>query len=347
MLTGDENNPPIKPIACKRMFRYYQKALKELEKSTDKQQAVAELGEQHYERNVIDHASVNNQKRKKHDERDRYHKREKKRDKKLRKTEKRNKTMEDLTTIEAVTKHDHANVSEVRKKTKKKKRRHLDSDAEAANSSDRERCTTQFDKSRVTESSIVSSNNEIKKKRKRKSVTEFSERAVKKSKQSVQTSESRKHRVKEKCDEMHESDFSCNQRTENMHTTSAESSTLEQKTHNLEISAGSSPQPNSHLTKKSSLSGKQHISTERGKQQKKRKKRTDNLMAGIAVDKDNFLNGSDNKKEVTKSRVGPTIISNIKIDEAKLREATAISNKIHETWTLPEERLKALAEKGE
>ena len=308
------------------MLRYYKKALKELEKSTDKHQEVGELGELHQEQDLAD----NRIKLKKSDEQ------EKKRDKKLRREKKKKKTLEDLTMID----HDRADVREVRKKKKKKKkeRRHLKIDVGAVNSGGREGFKSQYDKLRVSDSSVVSSNKEIKKKRKRESLTEFSEGAVKKSKHSVKTSKSHKDRDKEKFEEMH-GIISSEQRTENVDA-SLESSTLEQRTHSSEISPKTT-----HHSKKSSLSGKDHASKGKDRHQKKRKKEKDNVTMTTAMNGNNLVNG--NNTEVVKSRVEPTDTLNIKIDKEKQREATVISNRIHETWTLPEERLKKLAEEGD
>lgn len=282
------------------MFRYYQKALKDLEKSNDKHEAVGEIEGLHHEQVVSGQTSVNNRKRKKSDQRESSHTHETKRDSELKKKKKRKKSIEDWTDIEAVTRHDNVNLNEVRKKEKKKKKkkkkRRLEIDFEAGNSNDRESFTTRFNKPTI-DPPIVSNNKESKKKRKWECLTEFSEETVKKGKQNLhQTSKSQKRRDRE---------------------------------------------TSTHVSKKSSQSGKK--STKQDQKLKMRKKRTKDLKSSVDVSKDNFLNGNNNATEVMKERVEPTL----KMDEAKLREAVKISNKIHETWTLSKERLQALAEEGE
>lgn len=330
------------------MFRYYQKALKDLEKSNDKHEAVGGIEGLHHEKFVNGQTSVNNRKRKKSDQRESSHTHETKRDSELKKKKKRKKSIEDWTDIEAVTRHDNVNLNEVRKKEKKKKKkkkkRRLEIDFEAGNSNDRESFTTRFNKPTI-DPPIVSNNKESKKKRKWECLTEFSEETVKKGKQNLhQTSKSQKRRDRETCDETRGRNFSCNGRIENVHTSnSVESSTLTRTTNtcSFEISPRSSPQSSTHVSKKSSQSGKK--STKQDQKLKMRKKRTKDLKSSVDVSKDNFLNGNNNGTEVMKERVEPTL----KMDEAKLREAVKISNKIHETWTLSKERLQALAEEGE
>ena len=309
------------------MLRYYKKALRELEeKNNEKHQAVGELAERYG-------GEVENS-------RESSHKHGNKRDKELkRKKKKRTKTTE--TALE--TRHDHL-ADEERKKTKKvKKRKRKEIDVDATNSDDRESCKTKLQKPR-TDPQTVSNNKEVKKKRKREYLSEFSEEDVKKIKHactcSVQTTESEKHRHEEKCGEIY---ISCNQRTENAHT-SVESSTLERSRYSYAISpSGSSLQSSTRHSKKAS--GK--VCTKEGHKKKEKRRNKLKMREDLTANKVDLADGNDNKTDVIESVVEPSFISTINMDKAKLREATVISNIIHETKRVSKERLQALAKQGE
>lgn len=327
------------------MLRYYQKALKELEKSNDKHETKSEVKEPHNEQVFNGQTLTNNRKRKKCDERESSHTRVTKRGGELKKKKKRKKSKEDLTVIKAVARHDNVDVNEVRKrdkkKEKKKKEKRLEMDSDAGNSNDRQISSSRFSDSRIDPQIVPK---EIKRKRKRDCLTELSEATFKKSKHSAKISKSQKHSDKETRDDMRESNFSCNGRIENMHTSnSMESSNFIQTTNtsSFEISPRNSTQSSTHVSKKSSRSGKE--STKESQKPKKRKKKTRDLKSTKPSSKDNLLNGNNDGTEVVRERVEPML----KMDEAKFREAVKISNKIHETYTLSKERLQALAEEGE
>ena len=327
------------------MFRYYQKALNELEKSSVRHEVVGEVEELHYEQVVKGQTSVNNRKRKKSDQPENS---DTKGDSEIKKKGKMKKSKEDGTAIEAVTRHDNVNANEVRKREKKKKKKkkkkkikRLESDFDAGNSDGRERFSTQFNESRI-DPPIMSNNKE--KKRKRECLTDLPG-IVKKGKHSPKTSKFQKRRDREACDKMQESNFSCNGRIENLHTSnSVKSSNLTATTNtfktSFEASPGSTPQSSTHVSKKSLQSGKE--SAKENQKLKTRKKRTKDQKSTKPTSTDNILNDNDNGTEVVKERAEPTL----KIDEAKLKEAVKISNRIHETWTLSKERLQALAEEG-
>ncbi|KAJ7360330.1 Homeobox protein Nkx-2.1 [Desmophyllum pertusum] len=99
---------------------------------------------------------------------------------------------------------------------------------------------------------------------------------------------------------------------------------LERSRHSYEISpsGSSSLQSNTHHSKK--VSG--------GRKKKRKNKRTEDL----TTNKDDLANGNYNK----------TDSANLTMDKAKLREATVISNQIHETPSLSKERLETLAKQG-
>ena len=332
------------------MLRYYQKALKELKKSNDKQEAVGEVEELHHEQVVNGQTSVNNRKRKKSDQQKSCDTHVAKRDSELKKKKKRKKSKEDWTVIEAVTRHDSVDANEVRKrvkekKKKKRKKKRLESHFHAGNSNERESFSTLFIESRI-DPPIMSNNKEKTKKRKRECLTEFSGGTVNKSKHSAKTSKPQKRRDRELRDEMRESNFSCNGRTENLQAlNSLESSNLipttNTSTFSFETSPRSSPQSSMHVSKKSSQSGKE-LAKENQKL-KTRKKRTKDLKSTKASSTDNILNSNSNGTVVVRERAEPTL----NMDKAKLREAVKISNKIHETWTISKERLEALAKEGE
>ena len=335
-------------VASKRMLRYYQKALKELEKSSVKHEAVGEVEEPHYEQVVNGRTSVNNRKRKKSDQPETgTHLTKRDRELSLKKKEKSMKSKEDWKVIEAANRHDNVNANEVRKTKKKKKKKKKKEkikrlEFDAGNSNGRERFTRQFIESGI-DPPIVSDNKE--KKRKRECLTELPERTIKKGKKSAKTSKSQKRRDRETCDEIQESNFSSNGRTENLHTSnSVESSNLIQTTStftsSFETSPGNSPQSSTHVYKKSSHSGKE--SAKENQKRKTRKEKTKDQKSAKPSSTDNILNSNDNGTEVVRERAEPTL----KMDEAKLREAVKISNRIHETWTLSKEKLQALAEEG-
>ena len=338
------------------MLRYYQKALKELEKSSDKHEAMGEkhgamgeVEEPHYEQVGNGQSSgkyYNNRKRKRSDQHESSDTHVTKTDSELKK---RKKSKEDWTVIEEETSHDNADANEVRKREKKKEKR-LESYFDAGNSNARESFSPQFNESR-TDTSVMSNKKE--KKRKRKCLIEFSEGIVKKGKHSAKTSESQEHRDRETTDMIRDSNFSCNGRTENLPASvSVESSNLIPTTNtctcsctsSFEIPASprSSSQSSSYVYKKSLQSGKD--SAKENQKLKVRKKRSEDLKSTRAssVD-DNILNSNDNGTAAKKERAEPTLT----MDEAKLREAIKISNKIHETWTLSKQRIQELAKEGE
>ena len=270
-----------------------------------------------------------------------------KRDSEIKKKEKMKKSKEDGTAIEAVTRHENVNANEVRKrenkkKKKKKKIKRLESDFNAGNSDGRERFLTQFNESRI-DPAIMSNNKE--KKRKRECLTELPEGIVKKGKHSPKTSKFQKRRDREARDRVQESNFSCNGRIENLHTSnSVKSSNLTATTNTFtsifETSPGSTPQSSTHVSKKPLQSGKE--SAKENQKLKTRKKKTKDQKSTKPTSTDNIVNDNDNGTEVVKERAKPTL----KMDEAKLKKAVKISNRIHETWTLSKERLQALAEEG-
>ena len=321
------------------MLRYYKIALRELE---EKSNGKYQVEEHYYHKQDLNNGGevegCRDDLSKESKVRESSHKKGNKRDRELRrKKKKRKKTTETA----LATKHDHV-ADENRKKTKKEKKRRLENiDVEATTSDERESCKTKFHKSR-TEPQIVSNNKKIKKKRKRDYLSELSEGAVKKIKHSVQTTESEKHRDEEKCDDIF---LSCNQRTEDVHT-SVESSTLARSRYSYVIapSGSSSLQSNTHHSKKAS--GK--VSTKEG-HKKKEKKRRNKMREDLTTNKVVLVDGNNYYNNAIDSIVEPSfiILSTIKMDKAKLREATVISNKIQETSRISEERLKALAEQGE
>ena len=325
------------------MLRYYQKALKELEKSNDKHEAKSEVKELHNEQVVNGQTSVNNRKRKKSDEEESSHTHVTKRDGEFKKKKKRKKSKEDLTVIKAVARHDNVDTNEVRKrdkkKKKKKKEKRLEMDSDAGNSSDRQISSSWVSESRI-DPQIVPKEIKRKTKRKKECLTELSEATFKKSKHSAKISKSQKHSDKETRDDMRESNFSCNGRLKNVHTSNSMESS---NTSSFEMSPRSSTQSSTHVSKKSSRSGKEL--TKENRKLKKRKKRTRDLKSTKPSSEDNLLNGNNDGTEVDviRERVEPIL----EMDEAKFREAVKISNKIHETYTLSKERLQALAKEGE
>lgn len=339
------------------MLRYYQKALKELEKSSDKHeamgkkhQAMDEVEGLHYEQVVNGQTSVNKGKRKKSDLEESYDTHVTKRDSELKKKKKRKKSREDWRAIEAETRHDNVDANEVRKREKKKKKKkRLESEFNAGNSNGLESLSPQFNEAR-TDPPVMSNNKEKKRKRKRECLTEFSEGTVKKFKHSAKTSKSQKHRDRETPDKMRDSNFSFNGRIDLHASISVESSNLIPTTNTctcassfeIPISPRSSPQASTHVYKKSLQSGKD--SAKEDQKLTTRKKRPKDLTStkALHVSADDTLNSNDNGTEVVRERAEPTLT----MDKAKLREAVKISNKIHETWTLSKQRLQALAEEG-
>lgn len=320
-------------------------ALKELEKSNDKHEAKSEVKEPQNEQVVNGQTLTNNRKRKKSDEQESSHTHVTKRGGELKKKKKRKKSKEDLQVIKAVARHDNVDVNEVRKrdkkKEKKKKEKRLEMDADAGNSNDRQISSSRFSESRIDPQIVPK---EIRRKRKKDGRTELSEVMFKKGKHSAKISKSQEGSDKETHNDIEESNFSCNGRKENIHTSNfMESSNLIQTTNTsrFEISPRSSTQSSTHVSKKSSRSGKE--STKESQKLKKRKNRTRDLESTKTSSKDNRLNGNNDGTEVIRERVVPML----KMDEAKFREAVKISNEIHETYTLSKERLQALAKKGE
>lgn len=340
------------------MLRYYQKALKELEKSSDKHEAMGEkhgaMGEvekPHREEVVNGQTSVNNRKRKRSDQHESSDTHVTKKDSESKKKKKRKTSKEDWTVTEAETRHDNVDTNEVRKREKKKKtKKRLKSDFNAGNSSGRESFSPQLNESR-TDPPVMSNIKEKNRKRERECLTEFSEGTVKIRKHSAKTSKSQKHRDRETPDKIQDSNFSCNGRTENLHASiSVESNNLIPATNtctcassfeiHVNVSPKSSSQSSVHVYKKSLQSGKD--SAKENPKLKARKKKVKDMRSTKASSADNILNSNDNGTEFVKERAEPTLT----MDESKLREAVKICNKIHETWTLSKQRLQELAKEG-
>ena len=336
------------------MLRYYQKALKELEKSSDKHeamgkkhQAMNEVEEPHNEQIVNGQTSVNKRKRKQSDLEESYDTHVTKRDGELKKKKERKKLREDWTAIEAETRHDNVDANEVRKREKKKKKKRLESDFNAGKSNGLENFSPQFNESR-TDPPVMSNNKE--KKRKRECLAEFSEGTVKKFKHSAKTSKSQKHRDRETADKMRDSNFSFNGKIDLHAPISVESSNLIPTTNTCTcasssekpVSPRSSPQSSTHVYNKSLQSGKDSAKENQKLTTKKKRPKDRKSTKALHVSADDTLNSNDNGAEVVRERAEPTLT----MDKAKLREAVKISNKVHETWTLSKQRLQALAEEG-
>ena len=338
------------------MLRYYQKALKELEKSSDKHEAMGEKHQAmdeieglHYEQVVNGQTSINKRKRKKSDLEESYDTHVTERDSELKKKMKRKKSREEWPAMEAETRHDNVDANEVRKIEKKKKKKRLESDFNVGNSNGLEGFSPQFNESR-TDPPVMSNNKEKKRKRKRECLTEFSEGTVKNFKHSAKTSKSQNHRGRETPDKMRDSNFSFNGRIDLHASISVESSNLIPTTNTctcassleIPISRRSSPQSSTYVYKMSLQSGKD--SAKEDQKLTTRKKRPKDLTStrALHVSADDTLNSNDNGTEAVRERAEPTLT----MDKAKLREAFKISNKIHETWTLSKQRLQALAEEG-
>lgn len=329
------------------MFRFYQKALRELEESSDEDVAVGEIEEHLHKQVENSEHSVNNsgegedKRDKRHKMSDKQenlstetksrkksHKHKKKREKELRKKRKRKKTSGDLTTIEAAI--DERGGNEIEKKVKEKKKRRLGIDVEAFNTSGSESYETHFQKSRH-DPAIVSNKKEKKKKRKREGLSELPEGTVKKHKQSLQLStQSEKHGGNDKCGGRH---TTCNQRTDDRQVSLAQSMQKRSKHDNV-VTQGNSLQSNTHLSRDESGKVSKKLD-----QKKKRNKRKEDSMKNKTVN-ESVLNGSSSGV-VKNSRVEPNM------DKAKLREATKISDKIHETWKVSQKQLNKLKEEGE
>ena len=318
--------------------------LKELEKSNHRQEATGEV-EEHHEQVVNGQTSVNNRKRKKSDQQESSGTHVRESDGEIKKKKKTKKSKKDWTAVEAVTRPDNVDANDVRKrekKKKKKKKKRSEIDSDPGKSNDRDSFSSQINESRI-DPPFEPNDKKIKRKRKRECLTEFSKRTViNKGKHSAKASKSHKRRDRETHDEMQES-FSRNGRIENIHTlNSVESSNSIQTTNtcNLEISPRTSSQSSTHVSKKSSQSGKR--SAKESQKLKMRKKKTKGLKSAKAASEGNILNGNNNGTEVRRERVEPIPT----MDEAKLKEAVEISDKIHETWTISKGRLQALAEEG-